>query len=88
MNLNTKRAYVVLIVALCQNANIPPEVHEISLGELITSTPKDFEFIYALRDMIDDVLDMEPGAVMPFQPKRDNRDFKGVIIRKDNCPVS
>lgn len=48
--------------------------------------PKDkneFEYIYALQDIIDKVLDMSSGHAMVFAPNRDNDLALGIIARID-----
>ena len=51
---------------------------KILLDETIVN---DYEYIYALRDIINEVLDLKIGESMYFQPNRDNADSKGIILR-------
>ena len=41
------------------------------------------EILYALQEIIDEILDLKRGESMYFQPNRDNKESKGVIVRID-----
>ncbi len=41
----------------------------------------DLEYIYALQDMLDEVLDLQLDESIYFQPNRDNNLAKGIITR-------
>jgi hypothetical protein len=54
---------------------------EITLEELMTEQDDAFEFIYALQEELDKILDLKVNECINFNPSRDNKSFKGVIGR-------
>lgn len=78
--MNSKRNYVVVVVVLEENSK--PACQEINLQEITHPKENDWEYIYALHDILDEVLDLNVLDVLPFQANRDNPKQKGVIIRK------
>lgn len=42
-----------------------------------------FEYMYALQDIIDKVMDIPSGHAISFQPNRDNNKSLGIIARID-----
>lgn len=54
---------------------------EATLYELLFPLDEDAECMYALNDMLDDVLDMELNESKYFQPSRDDNHSKGIITR-------
>jgi hypothetical protein len=79
--MKSKRSYVVLVVT---PGTTRPACQEVSLDEIMN--PKDdgndWEYMYCLSEMIDEVLDMQVLDVLPFKANRYNDQDKGVIIRK------
>jgi spore coat polysaccharide biosynthesis protein SpsF (cytidylyltransferase family) len=47
----------------------------------ILDPKNDFEYIYAIQEEIDKLLDLKVGESMYIQPIRDNNDTKGIILR-------
>jgi hypothetical protein len=78
--MNSKRRYVVMVVEPATNTSAV--VEEFRIDRIITPKENDWEYIYALGEIIDDVLDLGVLDVLPFQANRDNPKQKGVIIRK------
>ncbi len=81
METNSKRKYEVTIVE-----NGIMTVKGVKVGAILTNNDNDpddegYEFEYALQGIVDDVLDLEQGDSMYFQPNRDNGDSKGIILR-------
>ena len=71
----SKRRYQVVTLDSCGVGQMA-----IDLGNL-NQNREDYEFVYALADRIDDVLDLKPGESMYFQPNRDDCSSKGIIKR-------
>jgi len=81
MRTNSKRKYEVTIVE-----NGIMNVKGIKIDAILTSDDNDpddegYEFEYALQEIIDEVLDLEQGDSLYFQPNRDGNDSKGIILR-------
>lgn len=80
MKSNSKRTYDLVIHESVDG------FHEIKITIDEIMFPKDknaFEYIYALQDIIDKVLDLPSGKAMYFQPDRDNKEAIGIIARID-----
>lgn len=54
---------------------------KINLFRLLNLKKNEWEYIYALHEILDKVLDLKDGQSMYFQPCRDNDDSKGIILR-------
>jgi hypothetical protein len=78
--MNSRRTYVITTVIL--NDDSKPECFEVPIETIANPTSNDAESIYALNDMLDDVLDLRPEEMLSFRANRDNPKHKGVIIRK------
>jgi len=74
----TKRHYDIQISESGTTTNMGITI-EILLG--LNGNPNDYEFIYALQEIADDVLDLKSGECLYFQPNRDNQLAKGIITR-------
>lgn len=44
-------------------------------------TESENEYIYALQEIIDDILDLKKGKSLYFQPNRDDKESKGILLR-------
>lgn len=49
--------------------------------EDIVKNHGDYEIYYALDDVLDQVLDLKVEETMYFQPNRDNKMSKGILLR-------
>lgn len=78
--MNSRRTYVITTVILSDDSK--PECFEVSIDAIANPTIHDAEVIYALNDLLDDVLDLRPEEMLSFRANRDNPKHKGVIIRK------
>ena len=65
-------------VAECYGAGM--DCWKITLQEILDPTD-DREVVYALQEIIDDILDLPAGDSMYFQPNRDDDGTKGIIRR-------
>ena len=55
---------------------------ECTIDEILNSNESEnSEMMYCLYEHTDDVLDLRPFQHMAFQPNRDDKNSKGVIIR-------
>lgn len=54
---------------------------QLSIDRLLFPKENDFEYIYAINDLLDYVLDLKAGESMYFQCNRDNSESKGIILR-------
>lgn len=80
MKLNTKRRYKI---AVQENDAIFKDEFPLTRLDISIRGDDDAEYIYALQDRMDDVLDLRRGESMYFQPNRDNESTKGIIVRID-----
>lgn len=80
METNSKRTYEVVMVEGGGEFN---RIAVLPIGRILKPREqgKDWEYIYALNDIIDKILDLKDGQSMYFQPNRDNYDTKGIILR-------
>lgn len=74
-NIQSKRHYKV---AICDQIGL--SVEKITLNRLMDDS-QDLELFYALRDLIDEVLDLKVDESIYFQPNRDDKNTKGIIRR-------
>ena len=54
---------------------------DICLRNITEPKKNDFEYIYSLADILDDVLDLQILGVLKFQPNRDDRNSSALLIR-------
>lgn len=74
---NSKRLYELAIAEPCGL-----QIINLSFDRLMNTEPEnDFEYLYSIREIIDDLLDLMPGQSMYFSPSRDNKEIKGIIYR-------
>jgi two-component sensor histidine kinase len=69
-------------VAVCDSDGIT--IEKITVQSLLRQPANNEnipEWIYAMRDISDDVLDLKLFNSMAFQPNRDQSDSKGIIYR-------
>jgi hypothetical protein len=57
------------------------QVHEIRIDDILFPNDNDFEHIYALMEVLEDILYLKPDQSMYFQPNRDNKNTKGILLR-------
>lgn len=77
--ITSKRRYVVQITEGGHHYD-----ETIELKTLLTTSKKnEYEYIYSMQDLIDEVLDLKDGESMYFKPNRDNDLAKGIITRID-----
>lgn len=79
-NMNSKRKFILLMAEGGESEQVLLDVSKLS------ESPKEkmgdqYEYIYALREITDEVLDIRKGESMYFQPNRDNDLAKGIITR-------
>lgn len=77
--MNSKRKYIVIIDEAIKGAL--PATQHIQLGEILSPTKDDYEYIYSLNDILDQVLDLFVMDILKFNPNRDNKNSKGLIVR-------
>jgi hypothetical protein len=75
--MNSKRKYRV---AISDAAGI--SIENITFKTLLNSS-EDAEFIYAMRDILDKILDLKEYESIYFQPNRDDKSTHGIIRRVD-----
>lgn len=58
-------------------------VEALDLNELLDhrEMANEYEYKYAAQDITDKILDLKEGESMYFQPNRDNKNSKGIIVR-------
>jgi hypothetical protein len=77
--MNSKRQYAVIMVL--DGNTVVTEAVDIR-GLLNSFEHKNaFEWVNAIEDIFDEVLDLRLGESMYFQPDRDNESSKGIIAR-------
>jgi hypothetical protein len=54
---------------------------ELSLNEILKEDNNAWEYIYAIQDNIDNILDLKLGERLEMQFNRDNKDSFGIIKR-------
>lgn len=72
---NSKRTYKV--VSTENNLN---QMDAITLTDLLLSND-DSELFYAMTEVIDEILDLNIGESLYFQPNRDRKNSEGLILR-------
>lgn len=65
-------------VAISDNAGISIEGFILNT---ILHSEEDAEVLYAMREVIDQILDLYPGEPLYFHPNRDDKSTKGIIRR-------
>lgn len=78
MTLNSKRRYKI---AIQEGDAIYKDEFPVTRLSISIRGDDDAEYIYALQDRMDEVLDLRRGESMYFQPIRDNNSTKGIIVR-------
>ena len=77
---NSKRQYVATWI----DGN-EVQILDLNLDQIMFGNPKDkdnqFEYIYALQDVLDEILDMKLNEVKVVQFNRDDKSTLGVIKR-------
>lgn len=53
----------------------------LSFNDLFLDRVNDYEYIYALQEVADDIMDLKVSQSMFVQLSRDDKDVKGVLIR-------
>lgn len=53
----------------------------LSFNDLFLDRANDYEYIYTLQEVADDIMDLKLSQSMFVQLSRDNKDVKGVLIR-------
>ena len=80
MNSNSKRNYELVIHESVDGFHKV----KISIDEVMFPKEKNaFEYIYALQEIVDKVLDLPSGHAMYFKPNRDNESAFVIIARID-----
>lgn len=57
------------------------EAIKLKLAIEMLFTESENEYIYALQEITDDILDLKKGKSMYFQPNRDDKESKGILLR-------
>jgi len=77
---NSNRYYTILMV----ENNGASRHSDFHISELLSTDKPDanqYEFVYAMQEHTDAILDLRKGDSMYFQPNRDDKDSKGIILR-------
>lgn len=74
--INTVREYKLLFDAYGETVEIT-----VDLERIINDIENEFEYIYALQDEFDTILDMKKNDIISFQFNRDDAMEKGIIKR-------
>lgn len=79
-NLDSKREYEI---QLSSSGTTCKKSHTIQnlLAHWSSSNFADYEYIYAMAEMIDTILDLKKGENLYFQSDRDDKGSKGIITR-------
>lgn len=77
----SKRKYTVFIGAP-KDGFISEEIYLRNILEPKGKDGEDWEYIYALGNVIDEVMDLKPLDYLYFQANRDNKEDRGLIVRK------
>lgn len=73
----SKRQYRV---AVCDTVGLT--VENVSLANLLTDiSDTSYEWVIAMKEQTDEILDLQPGGSLYFQPNRDDKNSKGIIFR-------
>lgn len=82
MGINSSRTYKGISVNVHEVTEIKFTINDFIASEKhINFEYGDTEFMYALQDDADRVLDLRVGESIFVNTNRDNPDFKGVVIR-------
>lgn len=78
MSIDSKRSFEIFMAEAGTTQTVTEDIHTLldpkDFGE-------DFEYKYAAQEVTDEILDLKVGESMYFQPNRDDKNSKGVIIR-------
>jgi len=75
---NSKRVYEIVIHEPTDGFH----QFKLSIDEIMFPNDKNpFEYIYALQEITDTILDLQRGKSMVFRPNRDNDTELGIIAR-------
>lgn len=78
MAIDSKRSFEIFIAEAGTSQVVTENIHSLL-------DPKDFgddyEYKYAAQEITDEILDLKVGESMYFQPNRDDKNSKGIIIR-------
>lgn len=82
LNLPTKRAFAIVFIEADVTASFPCRtLQEILAADNSKNNSNDFEYIYAIQDNIDAVLDLKLGERLMMNFNRDSADSTGFIKR-------
>lgn len=78
MKSNSNRRFKIVIIE-----SDKVSVEEMGLDDLMNVKPngQDYEYMYALNDILDQILDLKQFEKMTFQWNRDNPDTLGIVLR-------
>lgn len=76
----SKRTYIVIVST---NELPKASAQEIGINEILNPKDEggDWEYIYALEEVIDKVLDLQKMDILEFQANRDDAGTRGILIR-------
>lgn len=81
MSAISNRIFQIVIVEPGTKGYVFTKEH-ITFDQLFHNKDKNpFEFIFALQEIADAVLDLKENESMYFQPNRDNNQTKGILLR-------
>lgn len=70
-------------VAISDNSGISIEFVKVNALFNPIKNAEEYEFIYAMRELVDDILDLKMNEAIYFQSNRDDKTTKGIIHRCD-----
>ena len=76
MSVITNRTYSVIEV---QNGVIAKNTF--TFEQIVLDEKSGYEIVYAMQEVFDAILDLQVNDSMYFQPNRDNKSSKGIIVR-------
>lgn len=87
-NVSSNRCYEISYTEVTSNTTSMDTAH-FTLDEIFYDVDEDIkrykksdgELMYAIRENIDSVLDLKLNETMYFQPNRDDKTTKGIILR-------
>lgn len=80
--MNSLRSYAISIYDGNRGSMVKFKViHSITFDEIYLCKPESMEYIHALNEIIDSVMDLKVGKALYFQPNREDKNSKGIIVR-------
>jgi len=82
MAIDSKRKYLIMgVTGNGHHESVTDTVHQLLQGADAEEDGNDFEYRFAAQEISDDILDLKVNESMYYQPNRDDKDSKAIILR-------